>query len=127
MTVAEAIAINTLLRSLANEDGVSWEEMASAGEFLADRAFKVLANGRCRTPIAMTRHTGASFRRALEAGQGDAGIIDAKRLPNCDRCNDGGAILGAARAEWCDCAAATKLRSKEPDFVERWNAREGSA
>jgi hypothetical protein len=42
----------------------------------------------------------------------------------CPRCKDGGAILASdSAAVWCDCPAATKLRAKEPEFVERWNAR----
>ena len=60
MSVGEAIAINTVLQSLANVDGVSWEQMAEAGRFLAHKANKVLAAG----------YTADSFSRALAAGQG---------------------------------------------------------
>lgn len=60
MTIGEALAVNTLLKSLANVDGVSWEAMEQAGRELADRANRVLSAG----------YDASSFSRALARGQG---------------------------------------------------------
>ena len=60
MNIIEAIAVNSLLKSLANVDGVSWETMEAAGRMLAGRAHKVLLAG----------YDANSFSRALARGQG---------------------------------------------------------
>jgi len=85
---------------------------------------------RTRAIFAFEQEQGRSeeaLRRAAQessAELADVSVANELAVPHCGRCNNFGLAGGfSGPAEWCDCEHARRLRERDPNYIESYNAR----